>query len=210
MDAVLTLLPHDLLWGLPVHALPCDAPGWVFEAVRREHPVVVRRAAVAPGQVAVGVRGPRREQRYATLMAQADICRRVQPEQLANTLSQTRQDWPALQALAQLRPLLNALGLPWGVTGSAGFELASAVVALHSGSDLDLLLRTAQPISRQWAAQLQAQLDCAVCGVDLQLQTPLGAVALREWAGASRQVLLKGQRGAQLVSNPWHAAQAVA
>ena len=48
-------------------------------------------------------------------------------------------------------------------------------------------------------------LDKAVCAVDLQLQTPFGAVALREWAGASRRVLLKTVSGAHLVIDPWQA-----
>jgi hypothetical protein len=41
-----------------------------------------------------------------------------------------------------------------------------------------------------------AALDSAACAVDLQLQTPFGAVALREWAGSSRRVLLKTASGA--------------
>jgi phosphoribosyl-dephospho-CoA transferase len=48
-------------------------------------------------------------------------------------------------------------------------------------------------------------LDSTACAVDLQLQTPFGAVALREWAGSSRRVLLKTARGAHLVIDPWQA-----
>ena len=48
-------------------------------------------------------------------------------------------------------------------------------------------------------------LDTAACVVDLQLQTPFGAVALREWAGSSRRVLLKAASGAHLVIDPWQA-----
>ena len=48
-------------------------------------------------------------------------------------------------------------------------------------------------------------LDKAACSVDLQLQTPFGAVALREWAGPSRRVLLKTTSGAHLVIDPWQA-----
>lgn len=42
-----------------------------------------------------------------------------------------------------------------------------------------------------------------MCVVDMQLQTPLGAVALREWAGSSPRVLLKDNVQARLVSDPW-------
>ncbi|WP_371355203.1 malonate decarboxylase holo-ACP synthase [Pseudomonas chlororaphis] len=202
------LLPHDLLWGLTPQQLPADAPDWAVAAMAAGQPVVVRRALTAARQVAVGVRGRLREQRYGTLMAVTAIERRVRPEELRYVESD--RDWPALQALAQLREPLDGLGLAWGVSGSAGFELASGVPALHRQSDLDLILRTAQPMDRVQARALLAWLYAAVCPVDLQLQTPNGAVALREWAGASTRVLLKSASGARLVSDPWQALEQVA
>jgi len=208
MNADLAVLPHDLLWGMPVSALPADAPDWVIEAVRLEHPVVVRRSLAPPALVPVGIRGPRREQRFAALMPRAAIERCVRPEQLIHIRGQ--QDWPALQALDHVRPLMDLLGLTWGVSGSAGFELASGLPALHQNSDLDLIIRTPRFVSRDWAAELVQILDRAVCRIDVQLQTPVGALALREWAGASRQVLLKSEHGAWLVDQPWQSAEACA
>jgi phosphoribosyl-dephospho-CoA transferase len=82
--------------------------------------------------------------------------------------------------------------------------LASGFDALHEGSDLDLILRTPSPLSRVDAQALVAVLDTSVCRVDLQLQTPFGAVALREWAGASSRVLLKSAIQATLVTDPWN------
>jgi phosphoribosyl-dephospho-CoA transferase len=207
MSTFQPLLPHDLLWGLPAAALPIDAPAWAFEVVSLDHPVVVRRARVGTGLVAVGVRGRSRDQRYATHMELDDVQRRVRPEELIAVAPDA--DWPALRALQQISPLMEALGLMWGVAGGAGFELASGVPVLHADSDLDLILRTPEFFDRQHAARLVDQLASAVCRIDLQLQTPLGAVALREWAGPSRQVLLKAEDGARLVDNPW-LAQAVA
>lgn len=208
MNADLAVLPHDLLWGMPVSALPDDAPDWVLEAVRLGHPVVVRRSLAPRALVAVGIRGPRREQRFAAHMPRASIERCVRPEQLTHL--QGQQDWPALQALDHVRPLMDLLGLTWGVSGSAGFELASGVSALHQNSDLDLIVRTPRIVSRDWAAELVTVLERAVCRIDVQLQTPFGALALREWAGASRQVLLKSERGAWLVDQPWQSAEACA
>jgi len=189
---------HDLLWGMTPAHLPADAPAWAKDAVGT---VVVRRAIVAPGIVAVGVRGRLREQRFAALMPMAAVQRRVAPEALRDVVS--TRDLPALQALDQLRPVLASLS--WGVTGSAGFELATGIEALHAQSDLDLILRTPEPLDRNDARDLLATLDEVTCAVDLQLQTPFGAVALREWAGPSRRVLLKTANGAHLVIDPWQA-----
>lgn len=192
---------HDLLWGMtPAHA-PADAPAWALEALAAGHPVVVRRAVAPPGLVAVGLRGRLREQRFAAVMPLAAVRRRVVPEALREVISP--RDLPALQALDQLRPVLARQN--WGVSGSAGFELASGIEALHVGSDLDLILRTSERLERGDAEDLLAILDTAVCAVDLQLQTPFGAVALREWAGPSHRVLLKNASGAQLVTDPWQA-----
>ncbi|WP_121104133.1 malonate decarboxylase holo-ACP synthase [Pseudomonas sp. WPR_5_2] len=202
------LMAHDLLWGMAPEQLPVDAPVWAVESIRAGQPVVVRRAVSAAGQVAVGVRGRLREQRYAASMAIESVSRRVQPEQLCHVESQ--RELPVLQALKQLRPLLDRCGWTWGISGSAGFELASGFEALHEGSDLDLILRTPQPITRVQAQALVARLDTAVCVVDMQLQTPFGAVALREWAGSSHRVLLKNACEACLVLDPWNVQEQAA
>ena len=189
---------HDLLWGMTPAHLPADAPAWAVEALGT---VVVRRAVVASGFVAVGLRGRSREQRLAAVIPTAAVQRRVVPEALREVVSP--RDLPALQALEQLRPVLAPLN--WGITGSAGFELATGIEALHAQSDLDLIVRTPEPLGRSDARDLLATLDKAVCAVDLQLQTPFGAVALREWASPSRRVLLKTVSGAHLVLDPWQA-----
>lgn len=198
---VSTLLAHDLLWGMTALQLPADAPGWAVESLDLGQPVVVRRALSPPGHIAVGVRGRSREQRYATSMPLAAIQRRVRPEDLCHV--QSPRDLPALHALAELHSLLDASGWTWGISGSAGFELATGIEALHERSDLDLILRTPHRLDRLQARNLLAQLDASVGAVDMQLQTPCGAVALREWAGSSRRVLLKDDIQARLVSDPW-------
>ena len=197
-----TLLAHDLLWGMTPEQLPAHAPSWVIESLGAGQPVVVRRALSAQGQVAVGVRGRLREQRHATVMSVDVISRCVKPEALCHV--SIDRDLPAVRALHQLRPLLDGCGWVWGVSGSAGFELASGVQALHEGSDLDLILRTPQPLTRSQARELLNMLEAAVCPVDMQLQTPFGAVALREWAGSAPRVLLKQAGEACLVIDPWN------
>ncbi len=195
-------MAHDLLWGMTPGQLPADAPAWAVESLGAGQPVVVRRAVLEAGQVAVGVRGRLREQRYASSMAIASVSRRVQPEQLCHV--DIDRDLPVIRALKQLRPLLDDCGWTWGVSGSAGFELASGFSALHEGSDLDLILRTPQPLARTQARELMMLLDASACVVDMQLQTPFGAVALREWAGSSNRVLLKNATQACLVIDPWN------
>lgn len=201
---VSTFLAHDLLWGMTPQQLPADAPVWVVESITAGQPVVVRRALTTPDRIAVGVRGRLREQRYAASMAITAIARRVRPEDLCHVAS--TRDLPALRALSRLRPLLDASGWTWGVSGSAGFELATGIEALHERSDLDLILRTPHCLDRLQARELLAHLDTSVCAVDMQLQTPCGAVALREWAGLSRRVLLKDDLQARLVSDPWQSS----
>ena len=201
-------LAHDLLWGMTPAQLPVDAPQWAVESLRVGQPVVVRRATSADGFVAVGVRGVLREQRLATFMAVDSIACRVSPEALCHVDSD--RNVPALRALEQLRPMLDDCGWVWGVSGSAGFELASGFAAMHEGSDLDLILRTPHLLARNQARELVALFDQAACRVDMQLQTPFGAVALREWAGPSARVLLKNAHQACLVADPWNVQEQAA
>ncbi|OLU30476.1 malonate decarboxylase holo-ACP synthase [Pseudomonas sp. PA27(2017)] len=205
--------PHDLLWGLRPEHLPQEAPAWARAALGGHVPVVVRRAPAEPGWVAVGVRGAAREQRYAAWMRLTDISRLVSPQAVAMAGRWRRHaqpHWPALRALSQLAPRFDAQGLAWGVTGSLGFELASGIAAAHPDSDLDLSLRAPHPLSRGWARTLCHLLDGAPGRIDLQLETPYGAVALREWSGEASRVLLKTQSGPLLVSDPWQRQQVAA
>ncbi|MCV2221062.1 malonate decarboxylase holo-ACP synthase [Pseudomonas mercuritolerans] len=195
-------LAHDLLWGMTPAQLPADAPQWAIAALAAGHPVVVRRALSADGFVAVGVRGVLREQRLAAFMPLDSIARRVSPEALCQV--ECERDLPVMQALKQLRPMLDDCGWVWGVSGSVGFELASGFAAMHAASDLDLILRAPHIIGRNQARELGALFDQTACRVDMQLQTPFGAVALREWASGSARVLLKNAHQAALVTNPWN------
>ncbi|MBV7563709.1 malonate decarboxylase holo-ACP synthase [Pseudomonas sp. sia0905] len=205
--------PHDLLWGLLPTQLPQEAPAWARAALGEHVPVVVRRAPAESGWVAVGIRGAAREQRHATWMRLSEISQMINPEAVARAglwRNHAQPHWPALRALSDLAPRLDDLGLAWGVTGSLGFELASGIVAAHANSDLDLLLRVPEPVSRAVARTLCGLLADAPGRIDLQLETPHGAVALREWAGDSPRVLLKTQEGPLLVSDPWQPRQVAA
>lgn len=193
--------PHDLLWGMRPEQLPADAPAWAVAVLAAGQPVVVRRARVAAGLVAVGLRGATRDQRLAALMPVEEIGHRLAPEDLL--ARQASEDLPVFRVLAELRPLLDALGYVWGVTGSAGFQLATGLPTAHPDSDLDLLLRTEHPLPRSEARPLLQLLERRACRVDLQLETPLGGVALREWAGGAARVLVKTAEGPRLMSDPW-------
>lgn len=204
-------LPHDLLWGLAPEHLPVNAPAWAVEALQVEPPVVVRRAPSSAGTIAVGVRGKTRDQRFACWMPLSAVTRCVQPEQLITpALAEAHRDWPLFKALAQLAGPLNQIGVRWGITGSLGFQLACGIEVTHPASDLDLLVRTPRPISRAQATSWLELIAQAPAAVDVQLQCPAGAVALREWATSSSQVLLKTQTQPLLVDDPWAVECAVA
>lgn len=201
-------LAHDLLWGMTPAHLAADAPAWARQVLIAGQPVVVRRAMVASGQIAVGLRGASRDQRFAAVVSASTVVRCMRPEQLVESVPLGGQ--PALCALALLKPALDGLGLRWGVTGSVGYQLATGLTVVHSQSDLDLLLRTPTELSRPAARELLGLLESSPCRVDLQLETPSGAIALREWAGNSTRVLLKCPTGARLIENPWQQQAQVA
>lgn len=199
--------PHDLLWGLTPDALPAQAPTWAHQIAQAGLPVVVRRAAHETDCIPVGLRGTTRAERMAAWLEPAAVRRQLSPEALR--VSSDCRDLPVFSTLAAIEPLLDDLGLPWGPTGAAGYELASGWPALHAGSDLDLLIRCAAPLSRDQAGALLTSLQGqALCRLDILLETPLGGVALADWAANAPKVLLKTAAGPQLVSDPWPEARA--
>lgn len=199
--------PHDLFWGLTPDALPPNAPTWAVAVAQVGLPVVVRRAIPDADRIPVGLRGTTRAERLAAWLEPAAVLRRRAPEDLR--ITERCRALPALDTLARVQARLDDLGLPWGPTGAAGYELASGWPALHAASDLDLLIRCAAPLPRDRARALLASLQAqALCRLDILLETPLGGVALADWAGDAPGVLLKTAAGPRLVRDPWPEARA--
>lgn len=192
---------HDLLWGMPLGALPEQAPDWAWQAIVTGQPVVVRRAVTHEDQVAVGIRGAQRQQRLGCVMPKAAIQRIVKPEQL---IVVDAEQFPVIAEKVQpIAQVLQATNWTWGITGSTGFELATGLQVTHANSDLDILIRMPNELSKADAKALWDALQQTSVRMDVQLQTPYGGVALADWANAQHQVLLKRSQGAVLVDNPW-------
>lgn len=199
--------PHDLLWIRRDRLLPAgdqSLPAWVTAGTG---PVVVRRAPAPAGLVAVGVRGRDKSERCGAFVPLSQIERGMTPYELSADTPwrehPERQRHPVLISLEQLALLLDARALRWGVTGSLGYEFATGEPQLRPASDLDLVIDAPLPLSRPQASWLLRSLKSNGCRVDIQLETPHGAIALAEWAGPSRQVLQKTQCGPQLTTAPW-------
>lgn len=195
------LQAHDLLWGMTTQTLENSAPAWAIEALQAGHPVVVRRAITDSSMVAIGIRGSARHQRYATQMPKSAVIRCVNPEQLVNV--DLRLFLHLQQRLVGISKVMNRFAVQWGYTGSVGFELATGIQTVHVQSDIDLIMRMPNYLDKQLAHQMLIQLEETTEKVDVQLQTPHGGVALKEWARGSSKVLLKSSHAAVLVENPW-------
>lgn len=194
------LQAHDLLWGMTLDLLDANAPAWVKTVIAQGQPVVVRRAITDAKRVAIGIRGAARHERYAASMPIAAITQQLKPEQLSDALERFPQ---LMDGLQKIQELLNQSHWTWGYTGSVGFELATGINSVSAKSDIDLLIRTAEFLSKNDAQQLLQSLEHTGLKLDVQLQTPNGGVALKEWASTTGKVLLKCDHGAFLVNNPW-------
>ena len=194
------LQAHDLLWGMTLDLLDANAPAWVKTVIAQGQPVVVRRAITDAKRVAIGIRGAARHERYAASMPIAAITQQLKPEQLSDALERFPQ---LMDGLQKVQELLNQSHWTWGYTGSVGFELATGINSVSAKSDIDLLIRTAEFLSKNDAQQLLQSLEHTGLKLDVQLQTPNGGVALKEWASTTGKVLLKCDHGAVLVNNPW-------
>ncbi|MBS7543984.1 malonate decarboxylase holo-ACP synthase [Ancylobacter oerskovii] len=203
---------HDLLrLSSPDAVAVADPPSWLAGALAATPWVVVRRAPPRGGRVAVGIRGAGREERCAAFLAPSAIVERVRPEDLARRRaweSADRAGHPVMQALRHIAPRLDAAGLPWGIAGGAGFELATGRPVLREQSDLDLIVRAELPCPLLPLRQMQAICETAAVRVDVLVESRQGAVSLAELCGTAEQVLLRGAEGPRLVSRAMLTAQA--
>jgi phosphoribosyl-dephospho-CoA transferase len=189
-------------------------PDWSSAALHRAPWVVVRRTHARSALLPVGVRGDARQQRAAAWLPIHAVEQIVTPQILAR-----QRTWhgrprtkllPALLVLDAAAAILEEHGCEdlWGPGGSVGFELASGVPSVSAQSDLDLVLDAPEPLEVRDAAALFTALERLSARVDLLLETPLGAVALSEYASGQGVVLLRTPSGGRLVADPWHASWA--
>jgi len=200
---------HDLLrlTGTADLVCPGPAPSWVEDALAQAPFVVVRRAPIVAGMIPVGIRGSLRNQRFAAYLHRSLIVSRITPEQLVGARpAQVRARSgriPAFGTLTMIKAKLADRPLRWGPTGSVGFELATGLAAATPASDLDLLIRVPKRLPAAAAEWLLANLSAGPSRVDVQLETPRGAVSLAEYARGERPVLLRQTDGPVLVFDPW-------
>ena len=204
----------------PVHALlnfridadiqfVSTAPEWVAGSIMSQPWAVVRREAAIDNFLPIGIRGSSRSERCAARLSTQDVLKVVLPTDLTRSalIGQIceQSNLPALGALGAVSKIFSAHGLAphWGPTGSVGFQLACGMCVVHPGSDLDLVLMTATPISRIVAITLHRDLQQLPARTDLLLETPLGGVALAEYVSSTGPWLIRTAQGPQMTRAPW-------
>src|SRR5580692_916399 len=198
---------HDLL-QIDAHALTADSvsrPQWVTETLICCPWVVVRRGQAPAGQISVGVRGAARSERWAGCCSETLIKKIVRPtELLVPSRTSARLRTTALQALLDVIERWQGLSLPWGPTGSVGFELATGRPVTTEASDLDLAVRATNRIDTERALFLWDRLAGLQVKVDVRVETPMCAFSLDEYAHASSaRILLRYPDRLRLGDDPW-------
>lgn len=206
-----TSRPHDLLRLSSASALSCADDAGTIRArtvatVGGQTWVVVRRAEPAGGRIPVGIRGAKRSERYAATVAGDDVVEIVSPAQIHAVPVPRRARLRAFRALAETRRALatHRFDGRWGPGGSVGFELVTGAPTVRETSDLDIVIDAPAPLSRHTVhVFLDALADCPA-RVDVQVATPLGGFALREWLrDDGGLVALRTSHGPVLTASPW-------
>jgi phosphoribosyl-dephospho-CoA transferase len=210
-----------------------EAPaGWVAGSLREAPFVVVRRGLVSTEQgISIGVRGTRRNERWAGVcypnivramvtpqallrrvvsagqiapLSQRGPARGVTPSASGLTPSARISTLPALRSLSLLAERWSELKSDWGPGGSVGFELATGCHVVSPQSDLDVVIYAQTPLG---TAEARVLLDCAQglpAAVDVRVETPICGFSLAEFANrAPAPILLRFASGTAFGSDPW-------
>ncbi len=202
--------PHDLLEIEEPEALRDfnQAPGWVGKSLAAAPFLVVRRKPAPPAEVAVGVRGLLREERWASFIHESKIKSVIAPFDLT-TASFADVDrllrFPALSALKELEREWQQLTLKWGPGGSVGFELASGFPCVTMSSDLDIVLFAPEPFTREFATNLLMSSREISQSIDVIVEAPHVAFSLQEFAICdAAPILLRSSSETQFGLDPWN------
>jgi phosphoribosyl-dephospho-CoA transferase len=205
---------HDLLVLKPGSSVEAEAtnPEWVRAALIQSRFVVARREAAPPGMIAVGVRGPSRDQRWAGFVTNEDVHQVIGPGVLRSQNADiARRSLPAIEALRYAEERLRPLTLEWGPVGSVGYELATGLSVTRMESDLDLVIYAPHTVLRDEVRCFWNVLDVAPARIDVRLETPAGGFSLEEYVRDGQdRVLLRMPTGPILTDDPWHPAERTA
>ncbi|MFB3166833.1 malonate decarboxylase holo-ACP synthase [Neobacillus sp. 179-C4.2 HS] len=205
----MALDPHDLLKIKPKDIISNSLiPEWVVHSLVTAPFVVVRRVHAPKGQEAIGIRGKQRNQRFGAFLPEHCVIKQIKPEDLIGREQWKDKQAPVFTAMEFAADIFNAHRLSWGPGGSVGFELASGVDTVTSTSDLDLILRSPEPLEFYIAREIVEELKRSPVRVDVQVETHAGAFSLLEYARGPGPVLLKTRFGPKLSSNPWEVCNA--
>ncbi|HWC19430.1 MAG TPA: malonate decarboxylase holo-ACP synthase, partial [Terriglobales bacterium] len=200
---------HDLLRIDPdcLTASCVAQPSWVRQSLISCPWVVVRRGRAPAGQIAIGVRGATRSERWGGFCAKSMISKIVRPaELLISARSSTHiLRTPAFRALQRVIERWRDLTLPWGPTGSVGFELASGHQVITEASDLDIAIRAPQWIIVEQARSLWDRVTGLRTKVDARVETPECGFSLEEYVCTSTgRILLRYPDGPRCGDDPWN------
>jgi len=202
--------PHDLLElksPESVHDL-AGAPAWVYESLSACSYVVVRRKPASKNGIAIGVRGPSRNQRWPGFVSACQVQTIVSPFELrggGTTIKPERLEAiPALRHLLALEKQWCSLDLKWGPGGSVGFELASAHPVATPLSDLDIVLFAPIPFGCDYALSLLLSVRQIAACIDVIVEAPECAFSLEEYADSQgRPLLLRCLDKPRMAVDPW-------
>lgn len=205
----MVIRPHDLIEVSRVeHIVIDEKDDWVAEALNVAPYVVVRRGEAGyNGQIPVGIRGKKRNQRQAAMLQIDGVKKLITPyditaNQMWKNLISERQITPIIQKMPIIDRILS--GYRWGPTGSGGFEMVTGIPTLSETSDLDILIHTPEAINFTVAESLLQQLDQLSFSVDIQVDTGSGTFILREWVNQrTDSLILRTNNGLKLVKDPW-------
>jgi phosphoribosyl-dephospho-CoA transferase len=200
--------PHDLLEidATQFIASQTLVPEWAKQNLQRTPFVVVRRRIDIEPNIPIGVRGGRRDRRWAAschpklvkrAIAPPELLRRKVPESRAATVS-------ALRSLELLETLWMDLGHSWGPGGSVGFELATGTRTAKRESDLDIVIYAERRLTVEEATLLCESAKGLPAAVDIRVETRFCGFALQEYASQTpARILLRTLSGFMLGSDPW-------
>lgn len=203
------LNPHDLIKikdykNLNIDFLNYD---WALESLKKSPFVVVRRAPISNKLIPIGIRGSLRSQRLAAFLPFSDIYNIFKPTYIVeNKLwlqSSHIKNTNMYSAIEALYKTFEEYNLEWGICGSAGFELITKIPTVTENSDLDIMIKietAGNLFSAASAKELCKKLFDTKIKIDIQIETPKGAVALTEYSSETNPILIRTINGPKLIN----------
>lgn len=183
---------HDLIKICHEQEIISDntVPSWVNDAIRKNPYVIVRRAFSPAPYIPIGIRGEKRNERFAAYVRESEQLQIIHPEFFIYEELWRDKKGTIFKHLHTIREIMENEGVVWGIIGSVAYELVTNTPCTTDSSDIDLIVRYTPQLSMERCKRIIEKCNDIPIKIDVQIEFDRKACSMKEYVQNNQEAIL--------------------